>query len=151
MPDCGISCDIISGFCTETEEEHQDTLSLIELSNFDFSYMYNYSERPGTLAARKYPDDVPEEVKGRRLQEIIATQNAVSRKKNKEREGKTFRVLVEGTSKKSANDLRGRNDENMVVIFPKENYKPGDYVDVIIEKSSTTSLVGKAIGKAEKP
>jgi tRNA-2-methylthio-N6-dimethylallyladenosine synthase len=151
MPDCGISCDIISGFCTETEEEHQDTLSLIELSNFDFSYMYNYSERPGTLAARKYPDDVPEEVKGRRLQEIIATQNAVSRKKNNEREGKTFRVLVEGTSKKSANDLRGRNDENMVVIFPKENYKPGDYVDVIIEKSSTTSLVGKAIGKAEKP
>jgi tRNA-2-methylthio-N6-dimethylallyladenosine synthase len=113
--------------------------------------MYNYSERPGTLAARKYPDDVPEEVKGRRLQEIIATQNAVSRKKNNEREGKTFRVLVEGTSKKSANDLRGRNDENMVVIFPKENYKPGDYVDVIIEKSSTTSLVGKAIGKAEKP
>lgn len=151
MPECGISCDIISGFCTETEADHQDTLSLIELSKFDFSYMYNYSERPGTLAARKFEDDVPEDVKGRRLQEIIAMQNAVSKQKNKEREGKTFRVLVEGVSKKSVNDLKGRCDENMVVIFPKENYKPGDYVDVLIEKSSTTSLIGKVVGKSEKP
>lgn len=142
MPGAGISCDIISGFCTETEEDHQETLSLIKECEFDFSYMYNYSERPGTLAARKYEDDVPEEVKGRRLQEIIALQNAVSREKNKEREGKIFRVLVEGFSKKSTDDLKGRSDENMVVIFPKENYKPGDYVDVLIEKSSTTSLVG---------
>lgn len=151
MPECGISCDIISGFCTETEDDHKDTLSLIELSKFDFSYMYNYSERPGTLAARKFEDDVPEAVKSRRLQEIIAMQNAVSKLKNKDREGKTFRVLIEGFSKKSENDLKGRSDENMVVIFPKENYKPGDYVDVLIEKSSTTSLIGKVVNKAEKP
>ncbi|MFM9943759.1 MAG: tRNA (N6-isopentenyl adenosine(37)-C2)-methylthiotransferase MiaB [Bacteroidia bacterium] len=151
IPDCGISCDIISGFCTETENDHEDTLSLIQLANFDFSYMYNYSERPGTLAARKYLDDVSDEIKGRRLQEIIATQNAISRKKNKAREGKIFRVLAEGFSKKSDQDLKGRSDENMVVIFPKENYKSGDYVDVLIEKSSTTSLIGRVINKAEKP
>ncbi len=151
MPNCGISCDIISGFCTETEEDHQDTLSLIELSKFDFSYMYNYSERPGTLAARKFEDDVPESVKGRRLQEIIVTQNGVSKQKNKNREGKIFRVLIEGKSKKSDEDLRGRNDENMVVIFPKENYKPGEYVDVLIERSTTTSLIGKVVGKSDKP
>lgn len=151
IPNCGISCDIISGFCTETEEDHKDTLSLIELSKFDFSYMYNYSERPGTLAARKFEDDVPEVVKGRRLQEIIATQNAVSKLKNKNREGEIFRVLAEGFSKKSNNDLKGRNDENMVVIFPKENYKPGDYVDVLIERSSTTSLIGIVVGKSVKP
>jgi tRNA-2-methylthio-N6-dimethylallyladenosine synthase len=151
MPGSGVSCDIISGFCTETEAEHQETISLIDLCEFDYSYMYNYSERPGTLAARKMEDDVPEDVKSRRLQEIIATQNAVSRRKNKSREGKVFRVLAEGFSKKSENDLKGRNDENMVVIFPKENFMPGDYVDVLIERSTTTSLIGKAIAKADKP
>jgi tRNA-2-methylthio-N6-dimethylallyladenosine synthase len=151
MPGSGISCDIISGFCTETEDEHQETISLIDLCEFDYSYMYNYSERPGTLAARKMEDDVPEDVKSRRLQEIIATQNAVSRRKNKSREGKVFRVLAEGFSKKSENDLKGRNDENMVVIFPKENFMPGDYVDVLIERSTTTSLIGKAIAKADTP
>jgi tRNA-2-methylthio-N6-dimethylallyladenosine synthase len=151
MPGSGVSCDIISGFCTETEDEHQETISLIDLCEFDYSYMYNYSERPGTLAARKMEDDVPEDVKSRRLQEIIATQNAVSRRKNKSREGKVFRVLAEGFSKKSENDLKGRNDENMVVIFPKENFMPGDYVDVLIERSTTTSLIGKAIAKADKP
>jgi tRNA-2-methylthio-N6-dimethylallyladenosine synthase len=146
MPACGISCDIISGFCTETEEDHQDTLSLIEEAQFDFSYMYNYSERPGTLAARKYPDDVTDEIKGRRLQEIIATQNLISKQKNKAREGKIVRVLVEGFSKKSQDDLKGRSDQNTIVNFPKEHYKPGDYVDVLIEKSSTTSLVGRVVG-----
>ncbi len=151
MPGSGVSCDIISGFCTETEAEHQETISLIDLCEFDYSYMYNYSERPGTLAARKMEDDVPEDVKSRRLQEIIATQNAVSRRKNKSREGKVFRVLAEGFSKKSENDLKGRNDENMVVIFPKENFMPGDYVDVLIERSTTTSLIGKAIAKADTP
>ncbi len=151
MPGCGISCDIISGFCTETEDDHQETLSLIELLMFDFSYMYNYSERPGTLAARKYEDDVPEAVKSRRLQEIIAMQNEVSKQNNKEREGKIFRVLIEGVSKKSDKDLRGRSDENIVVIFPKENYKPGDYVDVLIERSSTTSLIGRVVEEVEKP
>lgn len=151
IPDCGISCDIISGFCTETESEHEDTLSLMAISQFDFSYMYNYSERPGTLAARKYADDVPEDVKSRRLQEIIKLQNDISKAKNKAREGSIQRVLVEGTSKKSENDLKGRSDQNIVVIFPAENYKPGQYVDVLIERSTTTSLIGKAVALAEMP
>lgn len=151
IPDCGISCDIISGFCTETESEHEDTLSLMAISQFDFSYMYNYSERPGTLAARKYTDDVPEDVKSRRLQEIIKLQNDISKAKNKAREGSIQRVLVEGTSKKSENDLKGRSDQNIVVIFPAENYKPGQYVDVLIERSTTTSLIGKAVALAEMP
>lgn len=151
IPDCGISCDIISGFCTETETEHEDTLSLMAISQFDFSYMYNYSERPGTLAARKYADDVPEDVKSRRLQEIIKLQNDISKAKNKAREGSIQRVLVEGTSKKSENDLKGRSDQNIVVIFPAENYKPGQYVDVLIERSTTTSLIGKAVALAEMP
>ncbi len=145
MPNCGISCDIISGFCTETEEDHSDTLSLIDLAQFDFSYMYNYSERPGTLAARKYADDVCDEVKGRRLTEIIQIQNSVSKLKNANRVGQIYRVLIEGNSKKSDLDLKGRSDQNMVVIFPKENYKPGQYVDVVIERSTTTTLVGKAL------
>jgi tRNA-2-methylthio-N6-dimethylallyladenosine synthase len=151
IPDCGISCDIISGFCTETESEHEDTLSLMAISQFDFSYMYNYSERPGTLAARKYADDVPEDVKSRRLQEIIKLQNDISKAKNKARECSIQRVLVEGTSKKSENDLKGRSDQNIVVIFPAENYKPGQYVDVLIERSTTTSLIGKAVALAEMP
>jgi tRNA-2-methylthio-N6-dimethylallyladenosine synthase len=151
IPDCGISCDIISGFCTETESEHEDTLSLMAISQFDFSYMYNYSERPGTLAARKYADDVPEDVKSRRLQEIIKLQNDISKAKNKARECSIQRVLVEGTSKKSENDLKGRSDQNIVVIFPAENYKPGQYIDVLIERSTTTSLIGKAVALAEMP
>jgi tRNA-2-methylthio-N6-dimethylallyladenosine synthase len=145
IPDCGVSCDLIAGFCSETEEEHLDTMSLVEYAQFDFSYMYYYSERPGTLAARKYADDVPYEVKKRRLADIITLQNAISKRKNKMREGKVFRVLVEGRSKKSADDLKGRTDENITVIFPKSNYKKGDYVDVLIERSTTTSLIGKAV------
>lgn len=147
IPDCGVSCDIISGFCTETEDEHKDTLSLMEYSKFDFSYMYYYSERPGTLAERKYEDDVPFEVKKRRLAEVIEVQNQIARKKNKDREGKIFRVLAECTSKRSDDDLKGRCDENIVVIFPKEDHKPGDYVDVLIERSTTTSLIGKVVAK----
>lgn len=145
IPDCGISTDIITGFCTETEEEHQDTLSIMQWARFDFSYMYQYSERPGTLAARKYKDDVPAEVKSRRLTEIINLQNQISIEKNKEELGKTFLVLVEGFSKKSEADLMGRNDQNKVVIFPREHYKPGDYVKVLIEKTTTTSLIGKVV------
>ncbi len=145
MPNCGISCDIISGFCTETEADHAETLSLIELSQFDFSYMYKYSERPGTMAARKFADDVSEDDKGKRLQEIIQIQNSVSKQKNAARVGKVLRVLIEGYSKKSEDDLKGRCDENMVVVFPKENYKAGQYVDVVIERSSTTTLVGRAL------
>jgi len=151
MPECGISCDIISGFCTETEDDHRDTLSLIELCEFDFSYMYNYSERPGTLAARKMEDDVPMDVKSRRLQEIIQTQNNISKIKNKQKEGKIVRVLIEGSSKKSDEDLKGRSDENGIVVFPKENYKAGEYVDVLVERSTTTSLIGKVIAKVNKP
>lgn len=145
IPDCGISTDIISGFCTETEEEHQDTLSIMEWAQFDFAYMYYYSERPGTLAARKYEDDVPLEVKKRRLQEIIDLQNSISKEKNKAFIGKVCKVLVEGTSKKSDDDYKGRNDQNVTVIFPKENAQPGEYVNVLIEKSTTTSLIGKIV------
>jgi tRNA-2-methylthio-N6-dimethylallyladenosine synthase len=148
IPDCGISCDIIAGFCTETEEEHKDTLSLMEWSQFDFSYMYMYSERPGTPAAKKFSDDIPEEVKKRRLQEIISVQNQISQKKNQNRIGKTFTVLIEGDSKKSANDWVGRNDGNNMVVFPKEHYEKGDFVEVIIERATTTTLIGKAVKKA---
>lgn len=146
IPDCGISSDIIAGFSTETEEEHQDTLSLIEWSQFDFSYMYKYSERPGTPAAKKLTDDIPEDVKSRRLQEIILVQNRMSQFKNSQYIGKTVKVLVEGNSKKSDQDWSGRNDQNVMVVFPKEAYKPGDLVEVLVERSTTTTLIGKAIG-----
>jgi tRNA-2-methylthio-N6-dimethylallyladenosine synthase len=119
IPGCGISCDIITGFCTETEEEHQDTLTLMEWSKFDFSYMYTYSERPGTTAAKKFEDDVPEEVKKRRLQEIIAVQHKMSHQKNLDRVGMVCEVLIEGNSKKSNQEWMGRNDTNNVVVFPK--------------------------------
>jgi tRNA-2-methylthio-N6-dimethylallyladenosine synthase len=150
IPDCGISCDIISGFCSETEDEHRDTLSLMEWSQFDFSYMYFYSERPGTLAARKFEDDVPHEVKKRRLAEIIEVQNQISRKKNAAKVGTICTVLVESDSKKSDSEWMGRNDQNIRVIFPKEDYRKGQYVDILIERSTTTSLIGKAIGMTVK-
>lgn len=145
LPDCGVSCDIIAGFCSETEEEHQDTLDLMRKAQFDFSYMYVYSERPGTLAAKKYEDDVPEDVKKRRLSEIIAIQSEVSKIKNKAREGKVFKVLVEGESKKSKEDWMGRTDQNIICVFPKGNYQKGDYVNVLIERSTTTTIIGKGI------
>lgn len=145
LPDCGVSCDIIAGFCSETEEEHQDTLDLMRKAQFDFSYMYVYSERPGTLAAKKYEDDVPEDVKKRRLIEIIAIQSEVSKIKNKAREGKVFKVLVEGESKKSKEDWMGRTDQNIICVFPKGNYQKGDYVNVLIERSTTTTIIGKGI------
>lgn len=145
IPNCGISCDIISGFCTETEEEHKDTLSLIEECKFLFSYMYKYSERPGTLAAKKMVDDVSEEDKSRRLSEIIAVQNRISLENNQALIGQIVNVLADGISKKSENDLTGRNDQNMKVIFPKENYQIGDFVKVKIEKVTTISLIGVAI------
>lgn len=147
IPDCGISCDIIAGFCTETEEEHKDTLTLIEECKFDFSYMYKYSERPGTPAAKKLTDDIPEDVKGRRLAEIITVQNRVSKENNQAYIGKTVKVLVEAASKKSENDWMGRNDQNIVTVFPCEHYQKGDLVEVLIERITTTTLIGKAIGK----
>ena len=149
IPGCGITCDIITGFCTETEEEHQDTLSLMRWAEFDYSYMYYYSERPGTLAARKFEDDIPESIKKRRLQEVIDIQNEISGRKNAARVGKTFVVLIEGDSKKSKNDWIGRTDESNSVIFPKEKFKKGEFVEVIIEKSTTTSLIGRGIRKVD--
>ncbi len=145
IPGCGISCDIIAGFCTETEEEHRDTLSLMEESRFDFSYMYKYSERPGTLAQKKMKDDVPEEVKSRRLTEIIALQNKLSLENNTLYIGKTVSVLADSFSKKSKDDLSGRNDQNIKVVFPKGNHNIGDMVEVLVERVSTTTLIGKAI------
>ncbi|MBX7204489.1 MAG: tRNA (N6-isopentenyl adenosine(37)-C2)-methylthiotransferase MiaB [Bacteroidia bacterium] len=145
LPDCGISTDVIAGFCTETEEEHKDTVELFAWAQFDFAYMYQYSERPGTLAARQFKDDVPEDVKNRRLSEIINLQHSISAAKNKLHIGKTYKVLIEGHSKKSTDDLVGRNEQNIKVIFPKENHSPGEYVHVLIERSTTTSLIGKVI------
>lgn len=147
MPDCGITCDIITGFCSETDADHQDTLSLMEWAQFEFSYMYFYSERPGTLAARKLEDDIPEDIKRRRLSEVIALQNRISKEKNQLRIGKTHLVLIEGSSKKSDNDWMGKNDENIVVVFPKEDFKKGDYVEVLAERATTTSLIGKGLRK----
>lgn len=145
IPDCGISSDVIAGFCSETENEHAETLSMFEYAQFDFAYMYQYSERPGTLAANRYKDDVTPEIKHRRLNEIIVLQQSISLKKNKNEIGNVHTVLIEGLSKKSENDFRGRNNQNRVVIFPKENYTKGQFVKVIIEQSTATSLIGKAI------
>ena len=145
LPNCGVSCDIITGFCSETEEDHQATLDLMRTCEFEFSYMYFYSERPGTLAARKYEDDVPEDMKRRRLSEVIEAQHEVSRKLNAAQLGKIHRVLVEAKSKKNADEWMGRNEQNLKVIFPRSTYAIGDYVDVRIEKTTTTSLIGVGV------
>ena len=145
LPECAISTDIITGFCSETEEEHKDTLSIMELVGYDYAYMFKYSERPKTLAERKYKDDVPEEVKKRRLEEIIELQQGLSHKSNLKDIGKEFEVLIEGTSKRSTDRLYGRNSQNKVVVFPKENYKPGDYVNVLVKECTSATLMGDAI------
>jgi tRNA-2-methylthio-N6-dimethylallyladenosine synthase len=144
VPDCGLSTDIITGFCTETEEDHQDTLSLMEKVGYDFAYMFKYSERPGTAAAKKMGDDVPEEIKQRRLAEVIEIQSKSSYTSNKKDLGKTFCVLVEGISKKSDEMLQGRNPQNKVVVFPKESFKKGDYVDVVVNECTSATLIGIA-------
>lgn len=146
IPDCAISQDMIAGFPTETEEDHQDTLSLMEYVKYDFGFMFAYSERPGTLAARKMEDDVPEEVKKRRLTEIINLQQKHGFYRTKEHLGKTEEVLIEGTSKKSDGHWMGRNSQNTVVVFPKENYKVGDFVNVKINDCTTATLIGEATG-----
>jgi tRNA-2-methylthio-N6-dimethylallyladenosine synthase len=143
--ECGISSDMIAGFCTETEEEHQDTLTLMDYVQYDYSYMFFYSERPGTLAARKFEDDIPLEVKKRRLDEIIQKQRETSLNRNKLDIGRVHRVLVEGLSKKSAEQLSGRNDQNKVVIFDKKHYKKGDYVNVFVHDCSVGTLFGEAV------
>ncbi len=147
IPDCGISSDIIAGFCTETEEDHADTLSMMENSAYDMSYMFFYSERPGTLAARRYKDDIPEEIKKRRLKEIVELQNRLSYKSNKQDVGNTFKVLIEGNSKKSDSDWMGRNSQNKVIVFPKENYsyKKGDYVFVKVNDFTQATLIGDVV------
>ncbi|MGI8634810.1 MAG: tRNA (N6-isopentenyl adenosine(37)-C2)-methylthiotransferase MiaB, partial [Segetibacter sp.] len=145
MPDCSISADIIAGFCTETEEEHKDTLSIMEYSKYDMSYMFFYSERPGTLAARRFTDDVPLDVKKRRIDEIVKLQNRLSQKSNIEDIGKTFKVLIEGNSKKSATDWAGKSSQNKVVVFPKENFNlnKGDYVNVKVNSATGATLIGE--------
>ena len=147
MPDCGISSDIIAGFCTETEEDHQETLDLMRYSKYDMSYMFFYSERPGTLAARRYRDDIPEEVKKRRLDEIVKLQNRLSLESNLRDIGKIVTVLIEGDSKKSAADWRGRSSQNKVVVFPKEGsgLQKGDYAQVKVEECTGATLIGKVI------
>ena len=143
IPDCGISMDIISGFCTETEEDHKDTLSLMEAVKYDFGYMFSYSERPNTQAQRKLNDDVSKETKKRRLQEIIDLQMKHALIRNKEQVGKIHKVLIEGVSKKSKEELFGRNSQNTVIVFPREHYKPGDYVLVNVEDCTSATLKGK--------
>ncbi|MHA7101618.1 tRNA (N6-isopentenyl adenosine(37)-C2)-methylthiotransferase MiaB [Roseivirga pacifica] len=143
--ECGISSDMIAGFCTETEEEHQETLTLMDYVKYDFSYMFFYSERPGTLAAKKFEDDIPLEVKKRRLQEIINKQQGISLERNKLDIGQVQRVLIEGVSKRSEEHLQGRNSANKVVIFPREQYQKGDYVNVKIEDCTAATLFGTAV------
>ena len=147
MPDCGISSDIIAGFCTEEDADHKDTLSIMEYSGYDMSYMFFYSERPGTLAERRYADDIPEEVKKKRLQEIVELQGKLSFASNKKDIGKTFAVLIEGDSKRSDKDWRGRSSQNKVIVFPKENYelKKGDYVNVKVNDCTQATLLGTII------
>lgn len=146
IPGCGISTDIITGFCSETEEDHELTKSLMREVQYDYAYMFAYSERPKTLAERKYADDVPDELKNRRLTEIIDIQRSNSLVKTKEGIGKTFEVLIEGFSKKSEEMLMGRNTYNTVVVFPKGNHKKGDYVNVKIERCTTSTLIGEVVG-----
>jgi tRNA-2-methylthio-N6-dimethylallyladenosine synthase len=143
--DCGISHDIIAGFCSETEDEHKDTLSLLEEVQYDFGYMFIYSERPGTPAAKKYLDDVPEEVKSRRLAEIIELQRKHSGIRNNRYIGKIEKILVEGNSKKSDKHHFGKTDSNKVVVFAKGSEKIGDYVYVKINSSTTGTLIGELV------
>jgi len=147
MPDCGISSDVIAGFCTETEDDHKETLGIMEYSRYDMSYMFFYSERPGTLAQRRYADDIQEEVKKRRLLEIVSVQNHLSLESNKKDVGKTFKVLIEGNSKKSSADWMGRNTQNKVVVFPKGDIKlkKGDYVTVKVKDCTQATLLGQII------
>lgn len=142
---CGISSDMIAGFCTETEEEHQETLSMMREIQYDFAYMFFYSERPGTLAAKKYTDNIPEDVKKRRLEEIIALQTEHSVIRNQNTVGKVYRVLIEGFSKRSEEFLQGRNTDNKVIVFPKQNFVKGQYVNVLVESSTRGTLIGKAV------
>ncbi len=149
IPDCGISHDIITGFPTETEEDHQDTLSLMKYVKYHFGFMFAYSERPGTMAARKFEDDVPEEIKKRRLTEIVSLQQEHSLYRTQQFIGKTVEVLIEKESKKSSEQWSGRNPQSTVVVFPKENYKIGDFVNVKIKNCTSATLIGEPVGLSE--
>jgi tRNA-2-methylthio-N6-dimethylallyladenosine synthase len=149
IPDCAISQDMITGFPTETEEDHQDTLSLMEYVKYDFGFMFAYSERPGTLAERKMDDDVPEATKKRRLTEIIELQQKHSHYRTQQHVGKIEEILIEGTSKKSDAHWMGRNSQNTVAVFPKEHYKVGDFVNVKINECTSATLIGEAVGYSE--
>ncbi len=146
LPEAAVSSDIITGFCSETEAEHAETLSMMEWADFSMSFMFFYSERPGTLAARKLADDIPEEVKKRRLQEVIRLQNQISFEHNKRDIGQTFKVLIEGNSRKSDCDFCGRNTQNKMIVFPKvEGFKPGDYCQVLVREISVATLLGDIV------
>ncbi len=143
MPDCGISTDIIAGFCGETEKDHEDTLDLMKAVGFDSAFMFQYSERPGTLAARKYPDDVPADVKTARLNEIISLQNTLSLESNRKDVGKRFRVLIDGTSKRNAEEFCGRTSSNKVCVFSAPGYGIGDYAEVVVRSCTSATLLSR--------
>ena len=143
--DCGVSSDMIAGFCTETEEEHKDTISLMDFVQYDFSYMFYYSERPGTLAAKKFEDDIPLDIKKKRLQEIITKQREISLQRNLRDVGKVHKVLVEGFSRKSEEHLQGRNSANKVIVFPKKGLKKGEYVNVKVHECTAATLIGEVV------
>lgn len=145
IPDCAISTDIIAGFCGETEEDHKETLRMMEYVRYEMAFMFKYSERPGTLAARKYSDDVPDEVKTRRLNEIVSLQMQHQAENNKKDIGKTYEILIEGTSRRSDEQLFGRNSQNKVIVFPKGNHKVGEYVKVKVERATAATLIGKVV------
>lgn len=146
IPDCAVSTDVITGFCSETDEEHHDTVTMMDYVKYDFAYMFKYSERPGTLAAKRYADDIPEEIKQKRLAQIVAKQQEYSFYRMQARIGKVEKVLIEGYSKKSDKDYCGRSDQNAMVIFPVgDNYKPGEYVNVLIERSTSATLIGVVV------
>jgi len=149
IPEISLSQDMITGFPTETEEDHQDTLSLMEHIKYDFGYMFAYSERPGTMAARKMEDDVPEPVKKRRLQEIVDLQQRIAMERTKRFVGDTVEVLIEKTSKRSDEHWSGRNSQNTTVVFPKENYKVGDFVLVKVADCTSATLIGEAVGYSQ--
>lgn len=143
MPDCAISTDVIAGFCSETEEDHRDTISLMEEVSYDYAYMFKYSVREGTMAAKKFADDVPEDVKTGRLEEIIDVQRKLSHKSNLRDVGKTFKVLIENTSKRSSEQLCGRNSQNKMLIFPKKDYQIGEYVNITVKDCTPATLFGE--------
>lgn len=151
VPDCGLSTDIFAGYCSETEEDHQLSLSLMRECGYDSAFMFKYSERPGTYASRHLPDDVSEEVKVRRLEELIALQNELSAESNRRCIGREFDVLVEGTSKRSREQLYGRTEQNKVVVFDRKGYRPGQYVRVRITEASSATLKGEPVGSDPTP